>query len=75
MHFVSFICAECRESIIYKSILFALNLLFINSSSIFAIPMIPKGYFEDLIAHSSRFRGILVILGCFSRFRDFKAII
>ena len=43
--------------------------------SIFAIPVIPKGYFEDLIAHSSRFRGILVILGCFSRFRDFKAII
>ena len=62
MHFVSFICAECRESIIYKSILFALNLLFINSGSIFAIPMIPKGYFEDLTAHFSHFKGILVIL-------------
>ena len=71
MHFVSFICAECRESMIYKSILFALNLLFINLSSIFVIPVIPNGYFGDLTAHSSHFKGILVILEIFGLFWSF----
>ena len=36
--------------------------------SIFAIPVIPKGYFGDLTAHSSRFRGILFILEVFGLF-------
>ena len=71
MHFGSFICAECRESMIYKSILFALNLLFINLSNIFTIPVIPKGYFGDLTAYFSHFRGILVILEVFGLFWSF----
>ena len=71
MHFVSFICADGRESMIYKSILFALNLLFINLSSIFAIPVIPKGYFGNLTAHSSHFKSILVILEVFGLFWSF----
>ena len=33
--------------------------------------MTPKGYFGDLTAHFSHFRGILVILEVFGLFRSF----